>query len=200
MVDAFLALLVVANVLPILPIALRFAGEYEPERRRPLLLGALVIGNTVALLLAIGGEVLLRVTGIVVADVRIAGGLILLVFAIFDLLFSREQRKEALVDAVESPLGPAVVPLAMPLLVGPATLATVIVVAQHHGRLEATLAVAGNAAINAVLLVFGERIHRALGPGFARAMGKVMGVVLAALAVAMIRGGVTEAIQVARGT
>jgi multiple antibiotic resistance protein len=190
MFEAFLTVLVVANVLPILPVVLEFTADHEPAMRRKLLLEAILAGNVVAMGTALVGGALLAATRLTVDDLRVAGGIILLVFSTFDLLFNREQRKRSLADVVHDEATSRLVPLAVPLLVGPATLATVLVVAEDQGVVPALLAVVANAAINAVLLAAAEPIYRRVGAGLGRASGKVMSLVLATLAVSMIRLGI----------
>jgi multiple antibiotic resistance protein len=193
MVEAFVIVLTISNVLPILPVVLQFTAGLSPHERRRLLLQAIAVGNAVAVAAALGGSLLLRATRLTLDDLRIAGGVILLVFATFDLLFNREQRKRPVADLIADPSSSSLVPMAIPVLVGPATLATVMVVAEDHGYVPAMVAIAGNAAINTVILMGADRIYAALGAGFGRALGKVMSLVLAALAVSMIRLGIAGA-------
>ncbi|MEZ4368008.1 MAG: MarC family protein [Kofleriaceae bacterium] len=87
----------------------------------------------------------------------------------------------------------SLVPMAVPVLVGPATLAIVLVVAEDHGRVPALVAIAANAALNALILLMADRVYARLGPGFGRALGKVLSLILAAMAVAMIRVGLLGA-------
>jgi multiple antibiotic resistance protein len=190
MFESFVTVLLVANVLPILPVILEFTADRAPAERRRLLLEAIAAGSVVAMLTAIGGGLLIDATRLTVDDLRVAGGVILLVFATFDLLFNREQRKRGLSDVMTDPATSLLVPLAVPLLVGPATLATVLVVAEDQGRLPALVAVVGNGLINAVILAGAQPIYDRIGAGFGRAFGKVMSLVLAAIAVSMIRAGV----------
>lgn len=190
MFQAFVTVLVVANVLPILPVILEFTADREPSVRRRLLLEAIAAGSVVAALTALGGGLLLDATRLTVDDLRVAGGIVLLVFATFDLLFNREQRKRGLSDVMNDPATSRLVPLAVPLLVGPAVLATVLVVAEDQGRVPAMVAVIGNGLINAVILAAAQPIYERIGAGFGRAFGKVMSLVLAALAVSMVRVGV----------
>lgn len=197
MLAAFATLFVVANVLPIVPVVLSLTEDIDQKGRGRFLLSALLAGNMVAFGAAMGGSAMLEAMDVALGDVRIAGGLILLVFAIYDLLFSRESRKQPLADAVEAPR--ALVPLAVPMLVGPATLATVVVLAESSGRVETSAAIAGNMVVNAAILLVAERVYRLLGPGFSRALGKVMGLVLAAVAVSMLRAGIAEAIATGAG-
>ena len=194
MAEAFLTVLVVANVLPILPVILRFTEGLDRPARNALLLEAVLVGNLVAVAMALGGSLLLHATAVTVSDLRIAGGGILFVFATYDLLFNREKRKEPLEEVVQDPSTPTIIPMAIPVLVGPAVLATVVVVAEVHGRLAAAAAVAGNAAINMAILLAAVPIYARLGSGVGRALGKVMGLILAALAISMIRTGIADAV------
>lgn len=190
MFQAFVTVLVVANVLPILPVVLEFTADRTPAQRRRLLLEAIAAGSVVAMLTALVGGWLLDATRLTVDDLRVAGGIVLLVFATFDLLFNREQRKRGLSDVFADPATSQLVPLAVPLLVGPAVLATVMVVAEDQGRWPALVAVVANGLINAAILYAAQPIYERIGVGIGRAASKVMSLVLAALAVSMVRTGV----------
>lgn len=195
--DPLVAVLVVANVLPILPVVLDLIRPLPRRERRRTVLRALLVGNLVAVAFAVGGTALLDAMKSRVFDLRVAGGVILLVFAVYDLLFSREDRKEQLgqiVEASSSASSPTVgiVPLGVPLLVGPATLTTALVVVEAYGAVPLTLAMGLNALINAGILLAGELLMDYLGHGTVRAVGKVFGLILATLAVTMIRTGIME--------
>lgn len=197
MFQAFITVLMVANVLPILPVVLEFTADRSASERRRLLLEAIAAGNAVAMLTALAGGWLLAATRLTVDDLRVAGGIVLLVFATFDLLFNREQRKRGLSDVFADRATSQLVPLAVPLLVGPAVLATVMVVAEDQGRWPAFVAVLGNGVINAAILFAAQPIYERIGVGIGRAATKVMSLVLAALAVSMIRTGVLGMIAAA---
>ena len=154
--------------------------------------------------LLLGGPAL-TAWGLTTEDLRIAGGLTLLVFAIYDMLFSRAERKqrvqdddEALRDSLhgdEDETDVGIVPLGVPILLGPAAMTALLVFAETHGRLEVSIAFLGNALINGALLFNADLVRRLVGRPFIRATGKVMGVVLATLAVSMIRVGLTKLIE-----
>ncbi len=194
LVDPLLAVLVVANLLPILPIVLGVVSAVPRRRRKRVALRALAVGNVVAFLFAVGGGLVLDAMRSEIDDLRIAGGIILLVFAIYDLLFSREDRKEALGDLMEesehdgADVGP--IPLGVPIMIGPATLTTVLVLSETYGLVPVTLALLVNAVLNVGLIVTGQALMDAAGRGFIRAAGKVFGLLLATLAVTMVRTGV----------
>jgi multiple antibiotic resistance protein len=181
-------------------------AELPRASRRPTLLKALAVGNAAALGFVVAGGPLLRAAGSTIDDLRIAGGTILLVFATYDLLFSREQRKEPLTELGGAHAGEQehptddhsatgeLVPLGIPLLVGPASLAAIFIVSESYGLWIMGGALLANAAINALLLASGQRFVAHAGPGTTRALGKVMGLFLASLAVAMIRTGIANTV------
>ncbi len=195
LVDPLLAVLVVANLLPILPVVLAMVSEVPRRRRRRVALRALAVGNAVAFLFALGGGVVLDAMNSRVDDLRIAGGIILLVFAVYDLLFSRQERKEPLGNLVDesdddgSDVGP--IPLGVPLMVGPATLTTVLVVSETYGLVALMVALVVNGAVNVGLLLAGQALMSGAGRGVMHAAGKVFGLLLATLAITMVRTGVT---------
>lgn len=200
LIDPVITLLVVANILPILPTVLGVVSQLPPAQRRRTTLRALLVGNVVALIFALGGGALLAAIGSGVDDVRVAGGLILLIFAIYDLLFSREQRKEPLGEIVEGQIeNPdtevGLVPLGIPLLVGPASLAAVLFISEAYGFAIASLAILINASINVAILFASDMIMERAGHGAMRASGKVFGLLLAAMAVSMIRSGITQMVN-----
>lgn len=201
-IDPILAVLVVANLMPILPVIMGVLGNVPRAKRQSLALSALFLGNGVAFGFALGGGWLLAVLDSQLDDLRVAGGLILLVFAIYDLLFSREERKEALGEIAEGEVADpetsmGLVPLGVPLMVGPATLTTVLVVAETYGIMALTLAIAVNTLVNIGLLAFGQRMMDAGGHGFMRASGKVFGLLLATLAITMLRVGLSNIVGAA---
>lgn len=190
--QAFFGLLVVTNVAPILPVALQVTQDVSNARRRVWLLRSLLAGNVLAFIVLAGGSGALQALGIRVDDVRVAGGLILLVFATYDLLFSRELRKSTLVEVADHGHAMDLVPLAIPILVGPATIAAILVSRIQFGVVPTLLAITANALINAAMLLAASALVEKLGHGALRAAGKVFGVVLASYAVAMIRTGLSN--------
>lgn len=188
LVVPFVSLLVVANVVPILPVVLDIVGQSAPEQRRSVMLRALLLGYAVALVVALVGPAGLALLGVTLADLSVAGGVLLLVFAVHDLLFSREQRKEPMIDVADDPSS-LLVPLGIPVIVGPATLATVALLTESHGVGPTLVAIGLNMLINGAILLLGRRAADMIGHGLMRAIGKVFGLALAALGVSMIRSG-----------
>jgi multiple antibiotic resistance protein len=156
----------------------------ESAGRRRILRDALLT----ALLLGVGfmflGAAVFRALQIDRSDFRIAGGLILLVLSLSDLLRARQQRRGD--DFV------GVVPLGTPLIVGPAVLTTLTLLQKHYGNpvTLATFVVA--IALVAAVLSLARPLTRLVGPASLKASSKIISILLAAFAVHLIRIGITE--------
>jgi multiple antibiotic resistance protein len=187
---AFVAIFVVMNVLPLLPLVAHMTRHLDQAARRVLLKDAMLIGAGVAVLTVLGGPLLFSYIGITIHDLRMGGGIVLLVFVTYDLLFSMRQRKE---QDVGQDVGS--VPLGVPILVGPATLATLLVMSDVHGRLPILIVLAVNLAINWFLVQNAQQIVQMLGESLTHALGKLYALFLAAIAVSMMRNGIYGAID-----
>jgi multiple antibiotic resistance protein len=183
---SFVAIFVAMDVVGTLPVFMAMTEGLDRRERRAVVAQAVLAGAAVGVLFMFGGERLFRVLGVTIADFRVAGGLILLVFAIHDLLFSRAERRRS--DAAS--LG--VVPIGIPLLVGPAVLTGLLLSYDRHGAVPTLASLAANLAIAFLVFLFGDLVTRVLGEGGARGVGKVASLLLAALAVMMIRSGMQQ--------
>jgi len=181
---AFVPLFVAVSPLTILPLFLTMAEGLEPAVERQLAWRGVVTAGVVAAAVLFLGQGLFGFLGITVDDLRVAGGIILFMIAIHDIIHSRESRKTADVD---SDLG--VVPLGVPLIVGPATLTACLVLADAHGHAVVLGALFANLSVVALLILNARRLRRFIRPAITRAFGKVMSLFLAAIAVSMVRHG-----------
>jgi len=184
-VEVFLPLFVAMSPMTVLPIFLSMTDGMELETARAMSRRAVVTGLVIALAIVLAGQAVFRFLGITVDDLRVAGGLVLLMIAVYDLIYTRERRKES-----ELGTDAGVVPLGTPLIVGPATMTSCIVLADTHGRIFVLVALIANLAIVALLLHHAHRVNRIARPAVVRAFGKVMSLFLAAIAVAMLRHGI----------
>jgi multiple antibiotic resistance protein len=197
----FVPLLAITNVLPVLPVVLGVLEEIPEQERLRATRRALTTVLCAGLVITVAGGALLRWWGLSVDDLRIAGGLVLLIFAIHDLLFSRMERKsraKELDESIEKQLGSehefAIVPLGIPILLGPAGMTALLVFGQTRGVVPTLLAFVANFALNAILLLNAGAVRRVFGRAVVRATGKVMSLVLAALAVSMLRVGIQNVV------
>lgn len=167
------------------------------SERRSMAFRAVLIASVVLMLFAFFGEAALRLFGITLPALRTAGGILLLLIAI-DLVFARssggtsttsEENAEA---ATRSDV--SVFPLATPLIAGPGAIsATILLVANAEGdRIRFTavvLALAAVLVVTYILLLAASQLQRVLGLTGVHVVSRIVGVLLAALAVQFIFDG-----------
>ncbi len=186
----FLLLLLVIDPLGNVPLILAALRGVEPrERRRAVLIRECLIALGILLLaIGIGGQVL-RMLGLSQTSVGIAGGIVLFLISL-RMIF---EPPESVFGGM--PKGePFIVPLAVPFLAGPSAMATVLLLAARPAPGQLLLAAALLAAmmVATVVLVLGERLLRGLGEKGLDAFQRLMGLVLAAMAVEMFLRGTRE--------
>jgi multiple antibiotic resistance protein len=193
LISAFVTLLVVIDPIGMGPIFAGLTGGFDQATRRKIALEASIIAFCVLAGTALIGDWLLARLGISLAAFRIAGGLLLFAIA-FEMVFQR--RTERKTDQAGSP-GNAIAafPLAIPLMAGPGAITAMILLAGRLGRepvmLTALIAIMG-AMMLASYLVFlsASKRERLLGSQGEAILGRLLGVILAALAVQYVADGV----------
>lgn len=183
-IQAFIPLFVAMSVFSILPMFLGLTEGIERPARNRLVNRAVITAMMTAVVIAVGGQLIFRFLGITVNDIRIGGGIVLLVLSVHDLLFSREKRK----STEDSDIG--IVPIGVPLIVGPATMATLLILVDQYGRPLVLTLLAVNLLIVWLVLRYASQLVSVLGKGSTRAFGKVMALFMAAIASGMIRSGI----------
>jgi multiple antibiotic resistance protein len=166
----------------------------SPESTRPI---AWTCGGAIAITLLIvtwGGSVFLEFFGITIDSLRAAGGVIVLIIGL-QMLFNKDAHKNstAELEDAKSRGSIAVVPLAIPIVAGPGTMATVLVAAQQNpsvlNRVEISVVIICLAAMTALLFSFAAPIAKRLGASGMGVVTRVMGMVLAAIAMGMLADG-----------
>jgi multiple antibiotic resistance protein len=191
-VESFLPLFVAINLPGIVPIFLGLTDGFSVGQRRRLAFQALLTAGAVSVVILFAGQLIFRVMGITVNDLRVGGGLILLTLSIADLLFGDYRRRDPTADGNpgDSAATVGIVPIGIPLIVGPAAITTILVSQQSHGYLPTLSSLVANLAIVFAGLAAGPYLIGLTGPAVAKAVAKVASLFLAAIAVAMIRAGV----------
>jgi multiple antibiotic resistance protein len=153
----------------------------EPHRQgatRQAILTAFVVGVCFLFL----GKLVFRALGITVADFQIAGGIILLAVAVQELVSSEVQTRVGSKDF-------GVVPLGMPLIAGPGMLTALLSVAESTGATITLGALLVNLAMVWLALRLAEPLSRLIGVTAMRAVSRIIALLLAAIAVNLIRRG-----------
>jgi multiple antibiotic resistance protein len=185
--STFIPLFVAIDPFGMVPVFLAVTDGMSEQRRRRISFEAVAAATAICLLFMFLGDSLFVFLGVRDYDFRIAGGVLLLVLAIYDLLVPGK-------PAVHERETVGIVPLAMPLIAGPATLTTTLVLASRYGYLATALGLALNFLLLLACFVASGWVTRVVGLNALRAMSKLVMVLLAAIAVNLIRVGITEAI------
>ncbi len=183
----FIPIFVAMDVFAVLPIFISVTSETAEDQKKIIVKHSIITALAVSLAFVAVGEVVFTILGITVDDFKIAGGLLLLVIAVLDLLRYGDRRK------IEDTIG--VVPIGVPLIVGPAVLTTLIVLIDHYGVIPTIISLIVNLIIVWASFVKAEVIIRLIGRNGIIALSKVMAILLASIAVMMIRLGITNLIK-----
>jgi multiple antibiotic resistance protein len=185
---AFIPLFVAIDVLGVVPLYLGLTEGMDPRTRRRLARQATLAALGVSVLFLLVGDWVFRYMYITENDFRIGGGVVLLVMAVNDLLFTAEKTRD--------PGGSiGVVPLGIPLIMGPAGLATIILLLGKHGYAITLASLLGNLFLVWLVFVNAHHIGKLMGKAGAQAFAKVAALFLAGIAVMMIRSGITAMLQ-----
>lgn len=191
---AFVTLLVVVDPPGVVPLFVALTQD-EPQRRTAILTRAVLIALGVALFFLVAGRTVLSYLGVTVHAFSISGGILLFVTAM-PMLFGQRGGLQAPQSKERGSEDISVFPLAMPLLSGPGTIATILLLTSQAGNDTRKLGAIGVAIaivfiVSFISLYLGSRLMKLLGEGGVHIATRVMGIVLAALAVQYVLNGIT---------
>ncbi|WP_157511113.1 NAAT family transporter [Frateuria sp. Soil773] len=203
-IKVFAALFAIMNPIANIPVFLSLTdGATDAERRKVASTAALgvAVGCVVS---AVAGGAILHMFGLTVDDFRIAGGLLVLLIALSMVHGSQStqhaatsQEKASLADSQAASM--AVYPLTVPMLVGPGTVATLIVLGQEAAKtgreVELATGLVAFLAVLTVALLVAPLVGHFLSPKATAITQRLMGMILAAIAVQMILAGLRTALS-----
>ncbi len=167
----------------LIPVFLNITQGFTAAQRRRITLQAVPTALAIAVVFILVGRPLLSFLKIDIPDLQIAGGIILFVYALMDLMVAGKPMVRE-----EQSLG--IVPLATPLIVGPAVLTLCLVLRDQHGWLTTFSALIVNLLLVLLAMLFAERLLRWFPMNAMRAVSKVVDLLLAAIGVGFVRAGV----------
>ncbi|MDP6743279.1 MAG: YhgN family NAAT transporter [SAR324 cluster bacterium] len=192
--SAGLTLLLIMDPLGNIPLFLSVLNTVESEsRRRKILIRELFLALLVLLLFLFAGEYLLKWLNLRQEAVSIAGGIVLFLISL-RMIFPSEKGIMG-----EMPEGePFFVPLAIPLLAGPSTLAMLILLARSQPEriFEWLVAVLGAWAVTSLIMLSSTKLNKLLGKRGLIAVERLMGMVLVAISVQMLMDGISTYLNV----
>jgi len=188
-VEAILALFAIVDPIGNIPIFLDIAEHTAPGQSQKAFNAAVAVGVIILLVFSFAGNAILdSVFHIQLADLQLAGGILLLIIAIDHLIFGSLRRSVA-VTGTFSPYEIGCVPLACPLLAGPGAMVTSLTTLERSGPAAAILAIAVVFGVLYLIMRFIQPIHRILGRMVCTVFSKVMCLFIASIGVHMIMSG-----------
>lgn len=193
-IHALVGVFVIVNPFGNVPLFISLTQKLTPVERKNAIVKSVVIATAVLLVFALIGKVLFDLLNVTLDSLRIAGGLLLLAIA-FDMLMGRSPASK--IDADDERESVAVTPMATPLLAGPGAMTTVMVLMNEADTpvLKGFIMIAILLAMAAsfIVLVNCEWVYDAIRKDGARVLTKIMGIVLATIAVEMAVNGLVHA-------
>lgn len=194
------SVLFIVDPIAVIPTYLVITRRETPEQRAVTARRACIAATLILVSFALGGTLIFKTFGITLDAFRIAGGLILWLVAM-DMLHGQRSTQEGQSEISEGQTKEdvAVTPLAMPMLAGPGAISTIMVLAGQATTLPKKVVVYGSIIITMlvswIVLRVGERVVLRMGQTGIRVMTRIMGLLLAAIAVQFVITGVRDALR-----
>lgn len=182
---AFIPIFVAVDAIGVLPIFIGLTEGIEFKEKIKVIMHSMFTAIMLAICFIFLGKAIFKFLGITVSDFMIAGGIILFSIALIDILNVEKKRYGNIKD-----LG--VVPLGTPLIVGPAVLTSSIIIVEEYGTAITFASVFVNVLLAGVIFASSHFLIRIIGESGARALSKVMNLLLGAIAVMLIRKGLFQ--------
>jgi multiple antibiotic resistance protein len=195
LITAFTTLFIIIDPPGLAPLYIATTQGVPEARRRAIGRRACITAAILMLIFLVLGERLLSFIGISIPAFRIAGGILLFLTAL-DMLFERRQarREHNAEDGTDPGHDPSVFPLAIPLIVGPGAITTIILFSGRAQGLAEYASIAGvilaNIAIVWLTFLAAPTIERALGRTGISVLTRILGMLLAALAMQFVIDGI----------
>lgn len=201
-ISAFITLFVVIDPPGCAPIYASMTTDANARQRRSMAIRAVVVAGGILLVFAMFGEVLLSALHIELDSFRIAGGIMLFLIAL-DMVFEKrtERREQRAQDVIDDPEieDVSIFPMAMPMIAGPGSIASVMLLVSQNSGLDRALTILG--ALVAVLLLTlaalltAGPLMKLLGAKAEAVITRLLGVLLAALAAQFVIDGLRASFQ-----
>ncbi|HEY1655398.1 MAG TPA: MarC family protein [Candidatus Tumulicola sp.] len=196
---AFATAITIIDPIGMIPMTLSATARDTPARRNAIVDRAVLVAALVVLFMGLVGRALLDYLGITLPAFMIAGGILLFLIAI-DMLFARPtgaKRTEAEEREAAEVENPAVFPLAIPMIAGPGTIAAVLLLVNlsHGDRADLAIVAAAYAAalfVTWLCMRASTLLLRAIGNTGIHVVSRLLGIILAALAVQFVINGLLQ--------
>ncbi len=189
LLKASIALFIVIDTPGNIPIFLSLTRNLTHEKRMVILRKALFASLFLLIIFGLLGELILRIFGIGLNSLKIAGGILLFVISMSILLKGEWEEKSL------DPESASVVPIAFPLLAGPGAITTVIIFQKEAGIFITMLSILVVSSVNFLILTYIHQIDKFLGKTGSVVISRLTGVFIAAIAIEYIISGLISTIK-----
>lgn len=189
----FIMLLVVIDPVGSIPVFLYAVTSVPKKLHRRFAIRAVFIAGIVLLAFLAAGQILLETLGLRFGSFQIAGGIILFLFALM-MIFGDSKPESEIEEAGRDHLAGAVFPLAIPSIASPGAMLAIVVLTDNHQQPVSEQAITAGILIvililTLLLLLVATYVHRVIGNTGASIVSRVMGIILASIAIDSILGG-----------
>ncbi|MFA6079833.1 MAG: MarC family protein [Candidatus Omnitrophota bacterium] len=190
---SFIPIFIAMDALGVLPLFISFTEHLSLRDKRKILTQSIITAFLIGIVFLFLGNWIFKILGVLVSDFKIAGGMVLLAISLRDILqFERGHKLPT--DTMGA------VPIGTPLITGPAVLTTMIILLDTHGLPITVFSFVINLLIAFIVFSYATTISRFLGKAGSKAFSKIASLLLAAIAVMMIRKGIIETVLYFSGT
>ena len=180
---SFIPIFVAMDAIGVLPIFIGFTEHLKKRDKQKIVVQSIITAFLIGIVFLYLGKWIFSILGVQVSDFKIAGGLVLLAISLREILQYEKTHKL-------SPDTMGAVPIGTPLVTGPAVLTTIIILVDSYGMTLTVLSFVANLIITLVVFSYASSISNFLGKAGSKAVSKIASLLLAAIAVMMIRKGV----------
>jgi multiple antibiotic resistance protein len=193
-IHALVGVFVIVNPFGNVPLFISLTSKLTATERRNAIIKSVLIATAILLVFALIGKVVFDLLDVTLSSLRIAGGLLLLAIA-FDMLMGRSPASR--IDESEEREAVAVTPMATPLLAGPGAMSTVMIMMNEAAndasanlmRLSIIVAILIAMIASFLILINSELVYSVIRKDGSRVLTKIMGIVLATIAIEMTVNG-----------
>ncbi len=184
---SFIPIFVAMDAIGILPMFIGFTEHLKNKEKQRIINQSIITAFLIGMVFLFLGKWIFKILGVQVSDFKIAGGAVLLAISLKDILqFERNRRLSS------ETMG--AMPIGTPLVVGPAVLTTIIILLDTYGPFMTVLSFVINLVITWIVFYYAATISHFLGKAGSKAVSKIAALLLAAIAVMMMRKGIVDTV------
>ena len=195
-IEVFVAIFAIVNPIGNIPFFVTLTQGYSPKEKKDVIIKIIVVAIAVLVIFGLIGNYIFMLFGITIPAFGIAGGILLLSIA-FSMLHGQKPRTKLTQQDKEEALAReavGIVPLGIPMFAGPGAITTIMIYMSRQTGVFDMFAVFASIfatmAVSFILLTYSDRIFSRMGRMGALAISRIMGLILAAIAIQFIIDGV----------